>query len=336
MNREWRNDARIDVRIRNFFLDLPFNVNQDNETFVKLLNADELGGGEKLISKEGFTSTVVEILSLPDNNKIKANIICPTKNSDELLPCVIYYHGGGMSRFSSFYNNFQTLGRLIASHGIIVVMPDFRNSVVPSQEGEKTAKFPGGLNDCVSTVHWVCSHKNEYGINDTIILSGESGGGNLALTTALKLKKDHKIDLIQGIYLLCPYLAGIFPNPNFPSTYDNAGILLDYPVDGETIIVTKYENEGDDLHGEKNCLAWPVYCEEEDIRGLPKCVVVVNEFDPLRDEGIDFHRKCNQFGVPCTCYTIPASIHGIGSYLVGLCPEITKQQAKEIANFTKK
>ena len=169
---------------------------------------DELGGGEKLIGKEGFTSTVVEIPSFPDNNKIKANIIRP--NTEEILPCVIYYHGGGMSRFSSFYNNFQTLGRLIASHGIVVVMPDFRNSVIPSQEGEITSKFPGGLNDCVSTVHWVHSNKSNFKIGDTITLSGESGGGNLAITTALKLKKDGNIDLINGFYVLCPYLAGIF------------------------------------------------------------------------------------------------------------------------------
>merc|ERR1712137_1138522 len=177
----------------------------------------------------------------------------------------------------------------------VVVMPEFRNSMDPAQPGFETAKFPGGLNDCISTVHWVSEHQEELGINGKIILAGESGGGNLTISTALSLKKAGKIELIKGFYALCPYISGVFPHEKFPSTRENAGILLDYPIDGEPL--------------------------------------VVNEYDPLRDEGIDFYNRCNALGIESSLTILPGTVHGTGSYFVGLCPDMSKAQAESIFKF---
>lgn len=45
-------------------------------------------------------------------------------------------------------------------------------------------------------------------------MSGESGGGNLCLATALKARQEGWIDQIAGVYACCPYLAG-------PEAYDS-------------------------------------------------------------------------------------------------------------------
>uniref|UniRef100_A0A7S4IG55 Alpha/beta hydrolase fold-3 domain-containing protein n=1 Tax=Vannella robusta TaxID=1487602 RepID=A0A7S4IG55_9EUKA len=331
VNQKWHEDPRIDARIRAFFSKYPFNVNADNETMIGLLNGDELGGGERLAPSSGLDISIREITSSPDNNVVKLSVMKPT--GQQSLPCVVYIHGGGMSKYSCFYNNFQTFGRLISSQGIIVIMPDFRNSFAPSQPGEETKKFPGGLNDCVSTVKWVSEHQEELGINGNVFIAGESGGANLTIATALSLKNEGKLDIIRGFYAMCPYLAGKYPNEKFPSTTSNAGILLDYPLGGEPIIVRKYENEGDDLHGNKNCLAWPTYCTNDDIKGLPSSHFVVNEFDPLRDEGIEFYNRCQSLGLDTSLTILPGTIHGTGSYLVGLCPDISLSQAQSIHQF---
>jgi acetyl esterase/lipase len=235
-----------------------------------------------------------------------------------------------MSKYSCFYECWQTLARVVAHQGVVVVMPDFRNSVVPSNKGDTVAKFPGGLNDCVSAVHWAHQHAEIFGIDrNRVIIAGESGGGNLCIATALRLKLEGNIELIKAFYVMCPYLAGVLPNKDkYPSHAENAGIFLDYPDNQGQFTVTKY---GEGLHEAENILAWPAYCTPDDLEGLPPCTVIVNEFDPFRDEGIEFYRKCISARVISQCRVLLGTIHGIGSYLPGICPEITLSLAKDMA-----
>eukprot|EP00931_Biecheleriopsis_adriatica_P040083 TRINITY_DN22929_c0_g1_i2.p1 TRINITY_DN22929_c0_g1~~TRINITY_DN22929_c0_g1_i2.p1 ORF type:complete len:144 (-),score=17.07 TRINITY_DN22929_c0_g1_i2:213-644(-) len=139
------------------------------------------------------------------------------------------------------------------------------------------------------------------------------------------------------MYVLCPMLCGLMPNPEFTSTYDNAGIWLDYPEHAGPKRITKNAittEEGERLHDTKNCLAWPGYATVEDLADVvPRCVVVVNEFDPFRDEGIELYRKCLEAGVEAQCVTLHGTIHGIGSYLLNVCPEISREQARAMAAF---
>ena len=75
---------------------------------------------------------------------------------------------------------------------------------------------------------WVHAHAAELGIDPAhLVVAGESGGGNLTLATGLKLKQDGDLGLIRGLYALCPYIAGSWPQDRFPSSIENNGILLD-------------------------------------------------------------------------------------------------------------
>lgn len=59
--------------------------------------------------------------------------------------------------------------------------------------------FPAGLNDCAEAVEYVHANKSKYNIGKLIVLGG-SGGANLALATALKLKLDGKNNLLDGCF----------------------------------------------------------------------------------------------------------------------------------------
>ena len=161
-----------------------------------------------------------------------------------------------------------------------------------------------------------------------IIVAGESGGGNLTLATGLRLKREGSLGLIQGLYALCPYIAGIWPLDENPSSTENNGLLLDL-----------HNNQGAMGYGieeleKRNPLAWPGFASEDDVRGLVPTVISVNECDPLRDEGINFYRLLIRAGVPARCRQVMGTIHGTEIFPIA-CPDVSRDTAVSLADFCK-
>ena len=169
---------------------------------------------EEIAPSAGLTVRTERFTSSPDGNSINIQFIRPPDG--KILPCVYYIHGGGMTAMSCYYGNYRAWGRMIAAQGAAVAMVDFRNAVRASTAPE-VAPYPAGLNDCVSGLKWVHANAEKLGVDTSrIIVAGESGGGNLTLATGLKLLKEGDIGLIQGLYALCPYIAGEWPLPQIP------------------------------------------------------------------------------------------------------------------------
>ena len=281
---------------------------------------------EDVASSKGLTSRWEVLVSKPDGNTIRIHFIRPD-NSDA-VPCVYYIHGGGMAFLSAERGFFKAWGRTIAAQGVAVAMVDFRNCVAPSSVPE-VAPFPAGLNDCVSGVKWVHANAARLGIDPTrIVVAGESGGGNLCLATGLKLKRDGDIGLVKGLYALCPYIAGEWPAPGCPSSVENNGIFIDVQNNNGAI------GYGIEAFRARDPLAWPGFADEAEVKGLPSVVINVNECDPLRDEGINFYRLLLRSGVNTRCRQMMGTIHATEVF-PGLCPEISRDTARDIAAFCK-
>jgi acetyl esterase/lipase len=284
----------------------------------------ELMDDEVLVPSAGLEISVHEFVSAPDGNQVKVRFVRP--RSDDLLPCVYYLHGGGLQAMSCFDGVYRAWARMIANQGVAVAMVDFRNCLLPSSSLE-VAPFPAGLNDCVSGVKWLSSQATELGINaERIVVAGESGGGNLTIATGLKLKDDGDLGLIRGLYALCPYLAGSYPQDRFPSSTENNGIVMDM-----------HNNRGVMAYGieafeARNPLAWPSFASEDDVAGLVPTVISVNECDPLRDEGIEFYRLLLRSGVSARCQQLMGMVHGVDIIPV-LVPDVSKETAASIARF---
>ncbi|MEO1554553.1 MAG: alpha/beta hydrolase fold domain-containing protein [Pseudomonadota bacterium] len=286
----------------------------------------EMMDNEALAPSTGLTISDHEFTSQPDGNTIKIRFVRP--DGDDAVPCVYYIHGGGMMTFSCFYGNYRAWSKIIAANGVAVAMVDFRNALVPSSAPE-VAPFPAGLNDCVSGVRWLHENAGSLGIDASkIIVAGESGGGNLTLATGLKLKQDGDISRISGLYALCPYIAGQWPQDDLPSSVENNGILIGL-----------HSNRGAMAYGleafeARNPLAWPLFASETDVKGLPRTMISVNECDPLRDEGIVFYRRLMAAGVSARCREVRGTCHA-AELLINICPDISGDTAADLARFAK-
>jgi acetyl esterase len=294
---------------------------QQAEEFRTLM---DLCDTEEAASSAGLRVYTEKIVSQPDGNTINLQVIRP--DNGETVPCVYYIHGGGMASLSCYDGMYRGWGKIIAANGVAVVMVDFRNSVVASSVPE-VAPFPAGLNDCISGLKWVVSSAAKLGIDPArILVAGESGGGNLALATGLKLKQDGDLGLIKGIYAMCPYIAGQWPTPECPSSTENNGILLDLHSNRGAV------GYGIEAFNERNPLAWPSFATADDVAGFPPTVISVNECDPLRDEGINFYRLLLQAGVPARCRQVMGTMHGTEIFAIA-CPEISRDTARDLAAF---
>jgi acetyl esterase/lipase len=291
--------------------------------FVEMDSRDS----EELASSKGLRVYSETVTSTPDGNQI--NLLVTSPQSLTKMPCVYFIHGGAMQIGTCFNGTYRAIARMLALQGVVVVMVDFRNCLLPSSVPD-VAPFPAGLNDCVSGLKWVHANSESLSIDSTrIIVAGESGGGNFTLATGLKLKQEGLLSLIKGLYAFCPYIAGEWPRPENPSSTENNGILMDAHNNSGAMAY------GIDAFRDKNPLAWPSFASEDDVRGLPPVVISVNECDPLRDEGIGFFRLLLKAGVPARCRQIMGTTHAVEFYPLGLCPEITRDAIRHIAEFSK-
>jgi len=284
----------------------------------------EMCDTEEIAPSAGLVTRTLEFHSEPDNNRVLIQYIRP--ESVETLPCVYYIHGGGMQAMSCFDGNYRAWGKIIAAQGVAVAMVDFRNAITPSS-AEEVAPYPAGLNDCIAGLKWLVSQAKELKIDpEHIIIAGESGDGNLTLAAGMRLKREGALNLIRGLYALCPYIAGQWPLPENPSSVENNGILLDLHSNWGAM------SYGIEEFNKRNPLAWPGFAGDEDVVGLPPTVISVNECDPLRDEGINFYRLLIRNGVAAKCRQVMGTIHGTEIFPV-CCPDISRDTARDLAAF---
>ena len=333
-------DRRLDPRVKWALRNVPVTALRDidsRERLVEISNSpkaialrDKMEAlydtldTEDVAPSAGLAISVHEFVSAVDANTVKIRFVRP--EGDAIVACIYYIHGGGMQNGTAFGAMYRVWARVLAAQGVAVAMVDFRNCVTPSSAPE-TEPFPAGLNDCVSGLKWVVSQADSLGIDtDRIVVAGESGGGNLTLATGMQLLRDGDIDLISGLYALCPYIAGQWPQDRFPSSTENEGILLNL-----------HHNRGAVAYGIEqleagNPLAWPSFATVADVTGLPRTFISVNEADPLRDEGVEFYRLLLEAGVPAQCRIVMGTSHGMDVFTAVL-PDISRETAASIARF---
>lgn len=268
------------------------------------------------------TETVV--ITGSDGNSINLYIHTPNTSRSN-TPCIVHTHGGGMAFLTATDPTYVRWRNSLAELGLVVVGVEFRNAA--GRLGNHP--FPAGLNDCAIATQWVATQREKLGVGD-IVISGESGGGNLSLATALKANKEGWIDQIQGVYAQCPYISGAYADPpnELLSLIENDDYLLNCSMMGGLVKAYDPNNSHSD-----EPLAWPLKANPDDLIGLPPHVITVNELDPLRDEGLMYFRKLLNAGVSAICRTIHGTPHGGDMGFPDINPDTYADSLRSVAGF---
>ena len=269
--------------------------------------------------------STTQSISGAEKNNIELTIYRPATGSGP-LPGVVYLHGGGMVILSAQHPPCISWAKRLAAAGMVVVAVEFRNGA--GQLGPHP--FPAGLTDCAEATRWVSQNRRDLGISQ-LIVSGESGGGNLSLATTLKANAEGWVNEIDGVYALCPCTAG---------DYANAGSVFGSWIENDTYFMSThnmgslpkvYDPTQENTH---NFLAWPLSAKTSDLKGLPPHVISVNELDPLRDEGLAYYRKLTAAGISAVGRVVCGTPHGADFAMADTIPEVAAATIRDIHGFT--
>ncbi|KAK4631831.1 Putative alpha/beta hydrolase [Fulvia fulva] len=312
------------------------------------MSLEELSSDEQMAKSHTDTSTLYEVLpnDLPgdedepaveqstqtfesyDGVERKLHVFRPASQEGD-LPCVVYFHGGGMVVLDTANKIHFRWCTSLAAQGVVAIAVDFRN--VWSSKGSNP--FPRGLNDCASAVQYISTHKTELKVS-SIVLQGESGGANLALATTLKAKREGWVDQIAGVYAMAPYISNGYgwsdtrKLEELPSLYECEGYWL---YTAMMAGMSRYYS-GDDS---ENPLAWPYYASTDDCTGLPPHILSMDELDVLRDEGMAYARKLLAAGIEVTAQVNLGVVHASALIFRKLLPEVHNKAIRDIVSFSK-
>jgi len=216
----------------------------------------------------------------------------PVGSGTEPLPCLVFYHGGGW-----VLGNIETVEnlcrRLANTSGCSVVSVDYR--LAPE------TKFPGPLDDCFEAAQFVAERSESLRIDpDRIAVGGDSAGGNLAASVALKARGRGDLKVAFQL-LLYPIIDFRFETPSYFENAEGYGLSREMMIWYWHQYLARPEDGADPL-------ASPI--RAEDLSGLPPALVVTAGFDVLRDEGHAYAEKLQEAGVRVELQHYPGMIHG--------------------------
>lgn len=273
-------------------------------------------------------TTTTETISGPDDNDIALYISRPEAATGP-LPGVLHLHGGGMVILQGSGPAYVRFRDELAATGLVVIGVEYRNGggVLGSHP------FPAGLDDCAAALAWVHDHRAELGIT-TLTVAGESGGGNLTLATAIRAKRDGVLDHIDRVYAMVPYISGIYGRSEeerlaeLPSLVENDGYFISC---GLSALLAEVYDPGHTHATDPLC--WPYHATADDLAGLPPHVISVNEVDPLRDEGLAYHRKLVESGVDARARTVPGACHAADLMFRVAAPDLYAATVTDLSRF---
>ncbi|MBW2268787.1 MAG: alpha/beta hydrolase [Deltaproteobacteria bacterium] len=226
-------------------------------------------------------------------------------------PGVLYIHGGGFC-VGTIESEHASAAGLCADVDAVVASVEYR--LAPEDP------FPAGLEDCYAALQWLHAEAASLDIDSAHIgIIGQSAGGGLSAGLAL-LARD------RGGPAICYQVLGI---PELDDRLETASMqqFTDTPLWNRPSAIMSWKHYLGENPGAVSPYAAPA--RRKDLSGLPPAYVATMEFDPLRDEGIQYAMRLLEHGVSVELHQFPGTFHG-SSMVSGA--EVSKRSVQEMAD----
>jgi len=233
-------------------------------------------------------------------------------------PALVFFHGGAFvaGDLETEHLRCVTLAR---RSGVIVMSVDYR--LAPEHP------FPAALHDCYDALLWLHANAPAIGVDPArLAVGGSSAGGALAAAVALMARDCHGPSLTLQL-LLYPVMDDRMETPSMRAFDDTPG----WNAINSVHMWRHYL--GALAAGSEAVPAYAAPGRATDLAGLPPAYVLTAEFDPLRDEGIDYAGRLLQAGVPTELHQFPGAFHGfdVGVPQAGLSVLALDEQSSVLA-----
>jgi acetyl esterase len=207
-------------------------------------------------------------------------------------PAVLYIHGGGF--VTGDLDTHDPLCRLIAVNARArVVSIDYR--LAPEYP------FPAAADDAVAAFRDVAERADGLGIDRSrIAVAGDSAGGHLSALVSLETRSDRFRPALQvPCYPALDATCSLPSHATFAERYFLTAPMIGWYYDAYF---------GADPEVRRTPRASPLLAG--DFSGLPRALVYVSGFDPLRDEGLAYAERLREANVPVRAHCFDDLLHG--------------------------
>ena len=236
----------------------------------------------------GTLATITDLAIPGPAGDIPARLF-DAKASREPGPAMLFYHGGGF-----VIGNIETHASFCAEMARVLDIPvisvDYR--LAPENP------WPAAPDDCEAAARWVAGSPAELGRKVTsLIVCGDSAGGNLAIVTAMALRDTPATVPVIAQFPIYPATDMSKPYPSYEQFAD--GFLL--TRESMEWFDTSYRAEASHIRTS------PLL---GDLAGMPPAVVMTASLDPIRDQGRAYAGALAEAGVPVVFREAKGNIHG--------------------------
>jgi acetyl esterase len=200
------------------------------------------------------------------------------------LPMLVYAHGGGWV-VASLETHDGVCRALANRSGCRVASVGYR--LAPRH------RFPAAVEDCWAVTRWAFEQA------PAVAVAGDSAGGNLAAVVALRAR-DQGLPLALQV-LVYPVVDPALATESMTANATGYGLTRD----AMRWYWDHYLGDGERAHPEANL------ARATSLAGAAPALVVVCEYDVLRDEAIEYAARLREAGVRVRLSEYEGMVHGI-------------------------
>jgi len=232
-------------------------------------------------------------IKFKEKGKEVSVVVVKPKRIKKTLPTFIYFHGGGWV-FNSFETHKRLMRDIALKAEVAVVFVEFSRA--------PEASYPVANEEGYFVASFVSKYGKKYGLDSSsIVVGGDSAGGNMATVVAMMAKQK-----------------------GFPKLI---GQILLYPVTDTNLNTLSYERFSKGHYLSRNTMRWfwevytpnkqihslatvaPLKASLNELENLPKTLLITAEYDVLRDEGEAYAKKLRMAKVPVISTRYGGTIH---------------------------